>query len=60
MVTAGLLTIETDWGAITINGNHATIHPDLTVDQKTYEHVTFTATSMTNNTGVFGQKFVIP
>jgi hypothetical protein len=60
VVTAGLLTVETDWGAITINSNHATIHPDPTVDQKTYEHVTFTSTSMTNKTGVFGQKFVIP
>ncbi|KAI6143787.1 hypothetical protein BKA82DRAFT_4183183 [Pisolithus tinctorius] len=60
IVTAGLLSVETDWGAIEINSKDATIDPDPTVDQSIYKNVTFTPTSMKLNTGVFGKKFVIP
>ncbi|KAI6097468.1 hypothetical protein F5141DRAFT_460127 [Pisolithus sp. B1] len=60
IVTAGLLSVETDWGAIQIDSRSATIDPDPTVDQNIYKDVTFTPTSMKLNTGVFDKKFVIP
>ncbi|KIK74216.1 hypothetical protein PAXRUDRAFT_556177, partial [Paxillus rubicundulus Ve08.2h10] len=60
IVTAGLLSVETDWGAIEINSKDATIGPDPTVDQSIYKDVTFTPTSMKLNTGVYDKKFVIP
>ncbi|KAG8938390.1 hypothetical protein FRC04_008943 [Tulasnella sp. 424] len=60
MFTAGLLTVETDWGAVHIDSRDATIGPDPTVDQSIYNKVKFTRTSMMLNTGVFDQKFTIP
>ncbi|PBK94158.1 hypothetical protein ARMGADRAFT_1101061 [Armillaria gallica] len=60
ILTAGLLSVESDWGAIEINSRDATISRDPTVDQGIYKNVTFTPTTMKLVTGVFDQKFVIP
>jgi len=60
IVTAGLLSFETDWGAVEINSKDALIVPDPTVDQSVYNSATFTSTSMMVDTGLFGKKFVIP
>ncbi|KAK0447554.1 hypothetical protein EV421DRAFT_1786727 [Armillaria borealis] len=60
ILTAGLLNVESDWGAIEINSRDATIGPDPTVDQSIYKNVTFTPTSMKLVTSIFNQKFVIP
>ncbi|KAH0833822.1 hypothetical protein J3R83DRAFT_10985 [Lanmaoa asiatica] len=62
IITGGLLSVETDWGAIEINSKLATIDRDPTVDQNLYNDVTFTPTSMKLklNAGVFDKKSVIP
>ncbi|EPT02589.1 hypothetical protein FOMPIDRAFT_114099 [Fomitopsis schrenkii] len=60
LVTPGLLCIETNWGAIEVTSTDATIGPDPTVDQSTYQGVVFNGRSMEQRSGVFGEKFVIP
>lgn len=60
IVTPGLLTIETNWGAIEVTSADATIGPDPTVDQSIYREVVFDGRSMTQCSGVFGEKFVVP
>ncbi|EPT02579.1 hypothetical protein FOMPIDRAFT_1047647 [Fomitopsis schrenkii] len=60
LVTPGLLSIETDWGAIEVINADATIGPNPTVDQSIYGGVVFNGRSMEQRSGVFGKKFVIP
>ncbi|EJD48258.1 hypothetical protein AURDEDRAFT_113089 [Auricularia subglabra TFB-10046 SS5] len=64
ITTAGLLTVETDWGAIQLTSQNATIWMDPTVAESVYKNVAFSPTSaptsMKLTTGAFGQKFVIP
>ncbi|KAG7099851.1 hypothetical protein E1B28_001658 [Marasmius oreades] len=60
LTTPALLTFKTDWAAVEITSNNATIVTDPTVNQNIYQKVVFTSNSIKLDTGTFGQKFVVP
>jgi len=63
ITTPGLLSIESNWGAIEVTSKDAMIQPDPTVNQSLYKNVTFTPTLMLMKYAgrdVYSQKSVVP